>query len=281
MKNLGYYNGKLGLIEEMEIPMTDRAFYFGDGVYDAVMCRNNIPYLLEEHLDRFYSNCDKLEICVPMSKNEFSGLICELAKMVDAVEKFIYFHASRGSALRSHSLMPTKANMCVMITPQKMGEIGDKMNAILMPDIRYRLCNMKTLNLLPNVLAAQMAEKKGADEAIFHREGNVTEGTHCNVSVILNGEIVTAPADCNILPGVTRSHLIKKAQKLGISVIERSYSIKEMMMAEEILITSSSKMLRGVGKLDGITIGGKNPSILKALQDELLSDYLKATSTIA
>ena len=91
MNNLGYYNGKIGPIEEMTVPMTDRAFYFGDGVYDAVLCRNDIPYLLSVHLERFYKNCGILNINIPMEKNDLSALIEDLVKRVEGKEKFIYF----------------------------------------------------------------------------------------------------------------------------------------------------------------------------------------------
>lgn len=277
MKNLGYYNGKIGLIEEMSVPMTDRAFYFGDGVYDAVMCRNNIPYLLDEHIDRFFHNCDRLYIKISMSKKELFKTICELVKLVDGVEKFVYFHASRGNALRAHSAPTDKASICIMITEQAMGDISEKMRASLVPDNRYQLCDIKTLNLLPSVLAALYATEQGADEAIFHRDGIITEGSHCNVSIISNDKIVTAPADCHILPGVTRAHLIKEAKKYGIPVEERHYTIRELFDAQEIIISSSSKMIRGVSSIDGTAVGGKNDPMLRLLQNRLRENYLKYT----
>ena len=278
MKNLGYYNGKVGLIENVQIPITDRAFYFGDGVYDAVMCRNDIPYLLSQHTQRLYYNCERLEITPPISREELEILICELVRAVDGIEKFVYFHISRGSGLREHSAMPDKGNLCIMITPQGIGNIGVKMNAIIAPDVRYELCDMKTLNLLPSVLASQKARKNGVDEAIFHRNGVVTECTHSNVSIIKNGEIITAPADKYILPGVTRAHLINEAKMLGITVREEKYTTNDLLHADEILITSSSKLLRGVERVDGVNVGGKNQALLEALQKALMGNYLKETS---
>lgn len=278
MKNLGYYNGKIGLIEEMKIPMTDRAFYFGDGVYDAVMCRNNIPYLLNEHIDRFYHNCDRLSIVNSISKSELFETICELVKVVDGKENFVYFHASRGSGLREHAAMPRLSNLCIMITEQGLGNVREKMTTILVPDTRYQLCDIKTLNLLPGVLAAQQAKRQNADEAIFQRNGVITEGSHCNVSIIVNEKIVTAPADCHILPGVTRACLIKEAQAHGITVEEREYTTEELLNADEVLISSSSKLLRGVLSVSGRRVGGKNPSMLKLLQDKLLENYISYTA---
>lgn len=281
MKNLGYYNGKTGLIEEMTVPMTDRAFYFGDGVYDAVMCRNNIPYLLSVHLDRFYKNCEKLLINVPTEPEELFCLICTLVRKVDGDEKFVYFHASRGNALRSHTYNGDKGSICIMITPYKVGNIYEKIDTVTYEDKRYSYCNIKTLNLLPSILAALHADKQNAEESIFIRDGIVTEGSHCNVSIIKGNTLITHPADCHILPGVARAKLMKSALEQGIAVVERKYDEAELMNADEIIITSSSKIARGVRTIDGISVGGRAPDLLKKLQDDLFNDYILATSALS
>ena len=277
MKNLGYYNGQIGLIEEIRAPITDRAFYFGDGVYDAVMCRNNIPYLLWEHLRRFFKNCETLSIQIPISKNELYDLICSLVKRVDGEEKFVYFHVSRGSGIRNHSFKQEKGNLCIMITPQSVGDISVKMKTYLTRDIRYKLCNIKTLNLLPSVLAAQLSAENGCDETIFYRDNFVTEGSHCNVSIIKDDKVITAPTDCYILPGVARAHLLSEARSAGIPVEERRYSVEELFSADEIIITSSSKIARGVESINGKAVGNKNPRLLSYFQEKLYSDYLNST----
>ena len=127
MKNLGYYNGKTGLINELSVPITDRAFYFGDGVYDAVMCRNNIPYLLWEHVERIFKNCFLLGIIPPLTKEELMNLIKSQCPLVDGEEKFVYFHISRGSGIRNHEFTSTKGNLCIMIKPQKIDNIYEKL----------------------------------------------------------------------------------------------------------------------------------------------------------
>ncbi|MBQ4108878.1 MAG: aminotransferase class IV, partial [Clostridia bacterium] len=218
MKNLGYYNGKLGEIEELTLPVTDRAFYFGDGVYDAVMCRNNIPYLLKNHIDRIFENAHFLGIVPPISKSELEGLIWELCPLVDGTEKFVYFHISRGSGIRNHEFTKTPANLFIMIKEQKIDNIYEKMELCTQNDIRYAMCNIKTLNLLPSVLCAENARKNGCGEGVFVRDGFVTECSHSNISILKNGKLVTAPADCHILPGVTRAHLIEAAKKHGVEV---------------------------------------------------------------
>lgn len=278
MKNLGYYNGRTGLIEEMSVPLTDRAFYFGDGVYDAVMCRNNIPYLLWEHIDRFYKNCQCLGIVPPVCKNELSLTIKELVKKVDGEEKFVYFQVSRGSGIRNHSYTQGEGNLCIMIKPQSLDNVYEKMKAILKEDIRYELCYIKTLNLLPSVLTAQAATENGCEEAILHRDGIVTECSHSNVSILKNGTLITAPCDKYILPGVTRAHLLEAARENGIHIEERKYTTQELFDADEIIITSSSKMARGVKSIDGKQVGGRDEVTLSILRDTLYANYLIATN---
>lgn len=277
MKNLGYYNGKCGLLEELTVPITDRAFYFGDGVYDAVMCRNNIPYLLKKHIDRIFENAHFLGIMPPVTKGELEKLIKELCPLVDGEEKFVYFHISRGSGVRNHEFTKTPANLFIMIKEQKIDNIYEKMELCTQNDIRFHMCNIKTLNLLPSVLCAENARKNGCGEGVFVRDGYVTECSHSNISILKNGKLITAPADCHILPGVTRAHLIEAAKKHGVEVIEEKYTKNELFEADEIIVTSSSKLARGVKKIDSRPVGGKDEKTLLLLQNEIYQDYINAT----
>lgn len=278
MKNLGYYNGKISLIEDLQIPATDRAFYFGDGVYDAVMCRNNIPYLLALHIDRLFQNCNTLDITPPVTKKDLKATICDLVKKVDANEKFVYFHISRGSQIRDHAYEGLTGNLFITVTERQITDIKRKMSTTLAKDIRYELCNIKTLNLLPSVLTAQMAKNHGSEEAIMYRSQDfVTEGSHSNVSILKDGKLITAPSDKYILPGVTRLHLIEIANQNGIPVEERRYSINELFSADEIIISSSSKMARGVCAIDNIPVGNKDEKLLSLFRDTIYNNYLQAT----
>ncbi|MBO5286543.1 MAG: aminotransferase class IV [Clostridia bacterium] len=278
MKSLGYYNGKVGLIEEISVPITDRAFYFGDGVYDAVMCRNNIPYLLDEHVERIFTNCKLLKINPPIGKGELSDLICDLVKRVDGKEKFVYFHISRGSGIRDHSFTQGKGNLCIMIKKQAVDNVMEKMDLTVSQDIRYKLCNIKTLNLLPSVLSAQEATEKNCQESVFVRDGYVTECSHSNISILKSGILITAPADCHILPGVTRAHLISVALKNGIRVEEKKYTLDELYDADEIIVTSSSKLARGAKTVNGKQVGGKDNSTYSFLRDAIYNEYISKTS---
>ncbi len=280
MKSLGYYNGTISEAENLQIPATDRAFYFGDGVYDAVMCRNNIPYLLDVHIDRLFKNCQLLDINPPIDKAELYGIICSLVKRVEANEKFVYFHISRGSHIREHEYDSLRGNLFITVTERKILNINKKMDTCLARDIRYELCNIKTLNLLPSVLTAQMAKNSQCEEAIMYRdESFVTECSHSNVSILKNGALITAPSDKYILPGVTRAHLIKIAKENNIPVNERRYSVKELFEADEIIVSSSSKMAKGVKTINGKRVGGRDERLLALFRDTIYNNYLQATNT--
>ena len=160
----------------------------------------------------------------------------------------------------------------------KIKDIYTPMSLISLEDTRFFHCNMKTLNLIPTVLASAKAEEAGADEAVFHRNGRVTECAHSNISIILSdGSIKTAPADNLILAGVARAHLIKMCERFGITVREEPYTLDELMAADEVIVTSSGTLCRPVDRVDGKSVGGKAPELLRKLQDALMQDYLEKT----
>ncbi len=279
MENLGYYNGTYDLIENMTVPMNDRACFFGDGLFEVVYTRNHKPYALDEHMDRLFASADALGIRVGLTKEEFSDLIRSLIGKVDSHEQLVYWQISRGTEMRSHApASPLTANIWVTIRPMKLRDCYTPMKTITVEDTRFLHCNMKTLNLLPTVLASIRASDAGADEAIFHRGDRVTECAHSNISILqADGSLRTAPADNMILPGVARAHLIDTCHRFGIPVYEEPYTLKELMEADEIIVTSSGTICRPVCEVDGIPVGGKNPDLLERLRSSLLEDFRKKT----
>ena len=280
MENLGYYNGKYDLIENMTVPMNDRACYFGDGLYEAVYTRNYIMYALDEHMDRLYDSAEKLGINIPHTKEEFTSLLEDLVRKVDSDELLVYFQVSRGTEMRNHAPAPgLLANVWVTIKPAKLKNIYEPMKLITVPDTRFFHCNMKTLNLLPTVLASHAAVEAGADEAVFHRGDKVTECAHSNIAIIRrDGVVQTAPADNMILAGVARAHFIEACEGFGLEVVQEHFTVADMMDAAEIIVTSSGTLCRPAEYIDGIRVGGKASDTLRALQDKLMGDFMKATS---
>lgn len=270
MKNIGYYNGEVGLIEEIKIPMLDRGMYFGDGVYEATFAINNKIFALEDHLDRLYSSAALLDINIPNTRKEISDLLEELTSKVDSKVKFIYWQITRGTAPRKH-IYPKgiKGNLYITITPFSDVRVADKkLKLITVEDTRFLHCNIKTLNLVPNIMASQKAEEAGCDEAIFHRGDIVTEASHSNVHIIKNGVFKTHPTNNLILPGISRRHIIDICIENNIKVDETPFTVKEMMEADEVLVTSSSKLIVPACEIDGVSVGGKATEIVKLLQEE-------------
>ena len=278
MKTLGYYNGEIGELEEIRVPMLDRACYFGDGVYDAAYTRNHKVYALREHVDRFYNSMALLGITLDMHPDDLEKLIRDLVKKVDADEQFVYFQASRGTGLRSHAVTaPMNANLWIMLKPCPIRDTYKKANLLAVEDKRFLYCNAKTLNLIPTVLYSTEAENGGYDEAVLHRNGRVTDCAHSNISILKNGVLYTAPADEYILAGIGRAHLIRKCQAFGIPVKEEPYMLSDLMEADEIIITSAGSLCIAAGTVDGKPVGGKAPELLRRLQDALMDDYFRAT----
>lgn len=279
MENLGYYNGHFDLIENMTVPMNDRACYFGDGLFEVVYTRNHIPYSLDEHLDRMYAAADELGIHIAQTKQEMAAILCDLIQKVDSDEQLVYWQISRGTEMRSHAPMSELvANLWVTIRPMKLRDTYTPMKVITVPDTRFYHCNMKTLNLLPTVLASRAAVAAGADEAIFHRDGRVTECAHSNLSILRDdGVLQTAPADKLILAGVARGHLLSVCRSFGIPVEEKPFTLDEMMSADEVIVTSSGTLCRPVGEINGKAVGGRAPKTLARLQEALVGDFMAKT----
>ena len=269
MKHIGYYNGEIGPLEEMKIPMLDRAVYFGDGCYDAAMFSNNRIFALEDHLDRFYNSCRLLEIPFDMERE---ALTKELQKCIDAnelSEGMIYWQCSRGTYYRSHNFPPetVKPNLMIFTVPDEIVPMDTTYKLISMEDTRFLHCNIKTLNLIPSVIAYQRCIEAGCQETLFHRQGRVTECAHSNVLILKDGTLHTPPRDNLILPGITLKHLIILAKENNIPVIEAPFSMDELKNADEVIISNSGAFCIRADELDGKPIGGKDPKTLKILQD--------------
>jgi len=279
METLGYYNGSYGPLEEMTVPMDDRACYFGDGVYDASHSRNHKIFALGEHVDRFYRSAALLDLFPAQTREELKGILNALLQKVDDGDCFVYWQATRGAAPRTHAFPrpPQDPNLWVTIRPAKVLPLDRKLRLITVPDTRFLHCNVKTLNLLPNCLAAERAKQAGADEAVFHRDGRVTECTAKNCHIIKDGVFVTAPADRLILAGVARAHLIRACGALGIPVEERPYSLDELFAADEILASSASCFGLAAQSVDGRPVGGKAPELLAKLHKYLWDEYIAET----
>ena len=274
MKDLAYYNGEITTIDGMKIPIGDRVCWFGDGIYEAALGNQGAIFGLDDHLKRMYASAAAVQLDIKMNQEEFKDLALSLAKKVEGDILFVYWQITRGGGLRQHKFpQEAKANIWFTIRPYDMGDMKKKVKLITQEDKRFFFCNVKTLNLLPNVLANQKAASLGCYEAVFHRGERVTEGTHSNIHIIKDGKFQTAPLDNLILPGITRMQLIRLCGKLKIEVIEKPFTVNEMFEADEIITSSSTAFALGVSHIDDKAVGGRAGEVLNALQEGMGEEF--------
>ena len=282
MENIAYYNGRISSIEEMMIPMNERSSYFGDGVYDAMFTVERVPLQLDDHLRRFYRSAQRIEIEVPMPFDELRAMVLDFCRRVDSPDQMVYVQATRGVGMRGHAyrFAGGKPSLWVWVKPDVLDPMDRDYRCITMEDTRYLHCDIKTLNLLPSVIYTQRAEEAGCDETILHRGERVTECAHSNVHILRDGALKTAPCDNLILPGITRAHRIAQCREMGIPVIEEPFTVQEMMEADEVFFTSASALCCRIREIDGRSVGGKAPELIKRIQDAAWAEALSEVEAL-
>ena len=277
MERLGYYNGTYGELEEMTVPMNDRASWFGDGVYDAGPCRNYHIVALDEHVDRFFRSAAALEIVMPLGKEELKTLLKDLVQKMDSGNLFVYYQVTRGTGIRRHAFTEGPGNLWITLIPAEISDGHNPLQLITTEDTRFLHCNIKTLNLIPSVMAAQKAEAAGCAEAVFYRPGGrVTECAHSNIHILKGGTLYTAPTDHMILPGIARAHLLRACSALDIPYREEAFSLDDLFDADEVIVTSSSSLCLRSDRIDGSPVGYKDSRTYERLRKYLLDEFYQA-----
>ncbi len=274
MDSIFFYDGRLFKQGEPALPFDDRSVFFGDAVYDACLIKNGIPYLLRRHIARLYDGLKQLSIPAPMCEDALFELLLDLCRRADCEIAFLYFQVSRYADTRRHYFKDSDegklmVTVCEFPKPSK----DTVLRLILEKDRRYEYCNIKTTNLLPAVLASARARKHGADEAVFIRNAIVTECAHSNVSILKNGMLFTHPTDRHILPGIARERLIDTCLALKIPVSEQPFGVKALLEADEILITSTSKICLRAGAVGGRAVGMRDETRARRIIDALFADF--------
>jgi D-alanine transaminase len=271
-----YLNGQYLPREEACISPEDRGFLFADAIYEVARFYRGRPYRLAEHVERMRDGLAAVRIAAdPGFYPEVAGRLLEENGLVQS-DAIIYAQVSRGAAPRTHafpaaSVTPTIFAFARPSDPEPPPEGG---SAILVPDERWGRCDIKTVMLLPNVLAAQKAREAGATDAILTRDGIAWEGTKANLFCVSGGILRTAPNGPRILPGVTRGAALEAARRLGLPVEERPFTIEELFAAEEVFFASTTLWTYPLVKVDGKRIGdGKPGSIAQAIKQELQREF--------
>ncbi len=279
MKDIGYYNGRMDALEHMQVPMLDRGCYFGDGIYETVLMSHGTFHDIDRHIDRFYQGTADIFLTVPYTKQQLKELLLWVSSHSEYKEQFIYWQLTRGTALRSHAAKDLSPNLWITITKASLPDFEHTLKLISVEDRRSSYCHIKTLNLLPNILAASQAAQEGCEEAVFVRNGYVTECSHSNIHILKDGVLQTAPADCHILAGIGRFNLICACRNLQIPVLERAFSYEDLLHADEVLLTSTTKICQRADTIDGHHIGGKAISLVKKIQRLLTFSEIASENT--
>lgn len=256
---------QIAMIQDKIVPMAelesiylDRAIYFGDGVYEVVRSYNGKIFALEEHLARLSRSLSAIGIA-GVNITQINRRVKKAFDTAGISNAKIYFHITRGSGPREHSCeAKLKPNFFLTVTELDKGT-KEKTEGIAVsthPDLRWKRCDIKSLNLLPNVLARQDSAKKGCAEAILVDEsGFITEGAASSFFAILNQSLQTAPLTSNILPSITREFVIKAAENIGLQTTEKPLTPQQAGSAEELFIASTTKDIVSVVKFDDVIIG--------------------------
>lgn len=266
---------KIVPLAELEPIYCDRGIYFGDGVYEVVRSYNGKIFALEEHLQRFTRNLSVIDI-VGVDIDQIRSRIKKAFDAAGISNAKIYFHITRGSALRSHTWEAgLKPNFFLTVTelPDDTAEKTKGIAVSTHPDWRWKRCDIKSLNLLANVLARQDAAEKGCSEAILVDDRDlITEGAGSTFFAVSGQRLQTAPLTSNILPSITRKFVIKAAKNIGLEVVEKSLTPQQAKDADELFIVVTTKDIIPVVEFDGRLVrDGKPGRYTKLLIQEFCS----------
>lgn len=272
MNDLTFLNGEWVSRGEACVPVTDRGLLFGDSVYEVVPAFAGVPFRAEQHLARLQRSLDAIRLPNPYASDEWLGILDKLCRACES-DSSIYIQVTRGAyAKRAHRIPEqTKPTVIAFATPiaerdPRIAQEGIK--AITLPDIRWQHCDLKTTNLLPNVLAQAEAADKGADDAILLRDGQALEGTASNLFVVLEGLLITPPDSEHLLPGVTRDLVLELARDAQVPFAQASISEQDLRNATEVWLSSSTREIAPVVLLDGKPVGDGKPGAHWAYMDQ-------------
>ena len=252
-----YLNGSYLPIDEGRVSVEDRGFQFGDGVYEVIRVYHGRPFRLDRHLRRLQESLDGVRIAAPEPFEKIAEVCRTLVAKGGHPEAQIYLQVTRGVAPRSHAFPGAiRPTFVAYLREAKRFPDGKAFSLVTVPDVRWGRCNLKTICLLPNLLAKQQAVEAGADEGLFVRDdGTVTEGTSSTAFFVQAGRLLTHPATPRILDGVTRQAVLEVAAELGLGVDLRAASIAEARKADEIFMTGTLTEVMPAVSIDGAPVG--------------------------
>jgi D-alanine transaminase len=268
-----YLNGDILDASEARVPVDDRGFLFADGVYEVVRVYDGKPFLMEPHMQRLRAGLGALQI----DASGLDAIARAAALLIDENElrgdATIYIQVTRGAAPRSHAFPKPAVAPTVYIAAKEFRQhpaayFEKGVATITAPDTRWSRCDIKSISLLPNVLANQQAKARGAFEALFVRDGVLIEGSHSNLFGVVGGELVTYPACNYILAGITRTLVMELAASLDIPVRERALLLDELEIAEELFLSGTTTEIMPIATVDDRRVGDGAPgSVTRRLRE--------------
>lgn len=269
--SIAYFNGRFVDSVDPVVPIDERGHQFGDGVYEVIRIYNKKPFMLDEHLDRLYMSAEAIALPFRQERESFQAIIHQLIEKSGLDNLDVYLQITRGMAPRNHLFpdCPVSVSMTAKpfrSIPAELREKGAK--AILHPDERWANCYIKSLNLLPNILAKQKAHEQGCLEAILFRDGSITEGTSSNVFVIKDSCLYTTPLSRHILAGITRMAVQQIAAEAALTFTEKHVTLEELAEADEVFITSTTSEIMPVVQVEEKIIGAGQPGPITRLLQE-------------
>jgi D-alanine transaminase len=268
-----YLNGQYLPIEEARIPVLDRGFIYGDGVYELVPVYGRRPFRMAEHLARLQRSLDGIRLANPHPVAEWESIIRTLIDKHDFDDQAIYFQVTRGVAKRDHAfpqgVTPTVFMMSNPLPTPSAAQFASGVAVVTAEDNRWRRCDLKTISLVGNVLMRQLAADAGALETVMFRDGFLTEASASNVLTVQGGRIVAPPKDNHILPGITYGAAEEFARDSGIPFDIRPIPRAEAFAADEWWLSSSTKEVVAITTVDGQPFAGGKPGPLFRRMHEL------------
>ncbi len=277
MSQTVYLNGEFMPLTEARVPVLDRGFIFGDGVYEVIPVYARVPLRLAEHLARMQNSLNAIHLRNPLTSEDWTHIVGQIIERNAWDDQSVYVQVTRGVAPRDQAF-PADATPTVLVMANPMSKPSAEqrergVGVITAEDFRWQRCDIKSISLLANCLLRQLAAEAGCVEAILLRDGHVTEASTSNVFLVKNGVIVSPPKDRRILPGITLDLVLDLAREARMPVEIRPVPERELREADEIWVSSSTKEVLPVTKLDGKPVGNGKPGPMYARMYGLYQDH--------
>jgi D-alanine transaminase len=267
-----YLNGEFVALEDARIPVLDRGFIYGDGVYEVVPIYGRQPFRMPQHLARLQHSLDGIRLPNPYTERQWDALIRELAQKQPIADQALYLQVTRGVARRDHAfpigVSPTVFMMSNPLPLPSREQVERGVAVVTAEDNRWQRCDLKTTSLVGNVLMRQLAVDQGAVETVMFRDGLLTEASASNVLIVRGGVLIAPPKDQLILPGITYDATLEFARDAGVALEVRKVTRAEALSADEMWLSSSTKEVLAITRLDGAPFadGAPGPVFRKVWQ---------------